>query len=101
MALGLEIPALALVEADDARICEQADPLGSHLIEGLEDVGHQLLAQTISLVKGMHSHVPDRGFKHTIAGAARKTHQTGNPGVVPPEPNFEQAVAESFAHRGA
>ena len=50
MALGLEIPALALVEADDARIGEQADPLGSHLIKGLEDVSHHLLAQTIALV---------------------------------------------------
>ena len=50
MALGLEIPALALVEVDDARIGEQADPLGPHLIKSLEDIGHQLLAQTIALV---------------------------------------------------
>ena len=98
MALGLEIPALALVKADDARIREQADPFGSHLIEGLEDVGHHLLAQTISLVEGMHGDVPDGGFKNTIPGAARKTHQTGHPGVVPPEPHFEQAVAERFTH---
>ncbi|GIR24889.1 MAG: hypothetical protein CM15mP39_07000 [Synechococcus sp.] len=79
MALGLEIPALALIEADDARIGEQADPLGSHLIKGLEDVSHQLLAQTIALVQGMHGHVPDGGFENTVTGAARKTPPDGAP----------------------
>ena len=97
MALGLQIPTLALIEVHDAGVCEQADALCSHLSQGVEDVRHHLLAKSIALIQGVHRDVPDGGFENTIPGAARKSNQTRNPSVVTPQPDFEQAVSQCFA----
>ena len=77
MALGLQLPALALVETHHAGIREEADPFGAHLLQSLQHVGHQLLAQTIALIEGMNRHIPDRGLQHPVTGAAGKAHQVG------------------------
>ena len=88
---GAQIPTLALIEADDTGSANRLT-LSTHLIQGVEDVSHHLLAQTIALV-GVHSDVPDGGFEHTISGAAGKTHQTGHPGVMTPSPTFRRWVS--------
>ena len=85
MALGLQLPALALVETHHAGIREEADPFGAHLLQRLQHIGHQLLAQTIALIEGMNRHIPDRGLQHPVTGAAGKAHQPRHPWIVAPQ----------------
>ncbi len=98
MALGFKGPPLVLIEGNNPRISKQAHTLSSHLPEGIEQIHHQMLAKTNPLIEGMNGHVPDGGFKHSIACAAGKSHQTRQAGVMAPQANLDEAVVQGLAH---
>ena len=98
MTIGLKVPAQTFVERQDPWVSEQCGAFSPEGTQSVEDVIHQLTAETGALVQGVNSNIPDGRFEHPVACAARKAHQTWDPGIVAPETNPDQAVVESLAN---
>ena len=98
MTIGLKVPAQTFIERQDPWVGKQCGAFSPEGTQSIEDVIHQLTAETGALVQGVNSNIPDSRFEHPVACAARKTHQTWDPGIVAPETNPDQAVVESLAN---
>ena len=98
MTIGFKVPAQTFVEGQDPWIGKQRGAFSPECTQRVKDVIHQLTAETGSLVQGMNSNIPDGRFKDPVARAARETHQAGDPGIVTPETDPDQAVVESLAN---
>ena len=98
MTIGLKVPAETFVERQHPWVREQCGAFSPEDTQSIEDVIHQLTAETGALVQGVNSNIPDGRFEHAVACAAGKAHQTWEAGIVAPETNTDQAVIESLAN---
>ena len=92
VALGLQVPTLPLIKTDDSGIGEQAHTVRSYIGKNIQHVGHQITTQAIALIKRVDGNIPDSGLKYAVTRAASEADQSGDAGVMPPEPHRDQAV---------
>jgi len=86
------------IEVHHIGIGVEGDPLHAHLLKIGDHEIHQLATEPHSLVEGVYGHIPHGGLHHPISGAAGEAHQAGQPLIMAPEPNPQQAVVQGLAH---